>query len=1797
MTIDVLLVRKENNTEPLDETTPVLKTFIICLENLLSLKVKVIRCDNGTEFKNSVLNQLCRLKGIKREFSVPRTPQQNGIAERKNRTLVEAIRTLLADSLLPISFWAEAVNTACYVQNRVLVTKPHNKTLYELLHGRLPSIGFMRPFGYPKKNNDALVDGKEHDDDIQKSVSPDIHSSSSGAQTRKQGYKTENKDKGKSHVVTITGFRDLNVEFEECTNNNSNGVNATSSSVSTAGHNFINSINDFSAAGPSNTAASPIVTNSSLQDASTSSHDSDMPNLEDLTHADDADDVGAEADINNLESIILVSPIPTTRIHKDHPTSQIIGNLSSTNQTRSMARAVRDQDELNGRTNLLFRSLVVATSSTEAEYVAAASGYAQVLWIQNQLLDYRVFNSPMLHLLRVEMVINSPWMMFKNWLVQKQTAFDDAEGVVCLPNEKIFAGLAQMGYEKPSTKLTFYKAFFSSQWKFLIHTLLQSLSAKRTSWNEFSTAMVLHLKFYMYPRFIQLIIQNQIGDLSSHTTSYISLALTKKVFENMRWVGKGFSGVETPLFEGMLAVRQLVEEGITEEQVQADAAIAAAKLEIIKLKARVKRLERANKVKSSKLRRLKKVGTSKRIESSRDMEDVFNQGRMLDDLDKDEGIELVVDQVKDVDTAKTEGRHAAEQAEKQAEIYHLDLDHPSKVLSMQEDDSEVSDASATISAAKPSIPTAAPTSVAAYTRRRKGVIIRDSKEELSSKTHAETPKLKDKGKCILIETPKPMKKKDQIKLDTEYARKLHEEINKDHEEINTDIDWDAEIDHNNVGYKLDFFKGMLYDEICPIFQARFNANMRFLFKSREEMEEEDQEVLKSINETPAQKATKQRKLNKEAQEVEDLKKHLEVVDDEDDDVFTEATPLARKVPVVDYQIVLINNKPRFKIIKADETQHNELQTHMIFGINGKHSDTISPSPKDSSDPTTAMNMTLALLAKAFKVDKKQINNNQRSSLIPRNSQIAQPGMNTSKDIMMQMADDNIRNQVRHNKVHYDGNEVGQNAVPNLGIQIVENIKGLSVVLEITNQYGNGNIETTPAEGNGNGINGNPIRIQSTQEEFEFMAAADAYEETKRVKVNCTSKDTLQQASKSGTQSDKALVYDSDGSTEVQLYDNFYNDEIFNMFTQEEQYTELLDPIHEPHQVQQNNSNVTSSQLGKQITALNEEISNLNKQLSKENSTVSSLREEKKRLKYDFKIREDELLDKHIQLENKIKKLDNILVKTGQSIQTMYMLSPKPDSFYHSEYKMALGYQNPFYLKQAQYKQHSLYNGTVLLEKHNPHAMCDSKETLELAQENFKSLAKEVDESLAKHKSLEYEIKRLLRAVVSQDIMSIVQSNFVANTSNLETELECTKERFENCIIKKENEYAKLWNDWYEKCEECKYDKISYDKAYNDMQQKIIQLQAQLGDLKGKSKDTLYVSNTLDPLSGKLEDENVSLEFQEKLHDTIYENATLRAHLFDKVYEQKDTTKVANQKKHKPKVKKPRKVGSKEKLASPKPSKPRNYLMWSPTGRIFDLKGKIIASRESECQSDSSNGDNACTSNPQEPTIKRFPNNTSFIGRPGKKKKGISPTQTYSKLKIEATPSPYGFVWSDESQKYQWKAKITVLLQALVIIVRTDNGTRLKNQVFKEYLDSVGMSHQAYYARTPQQNGVVERRNWMDLCYPKNDSEDIRKLDAKGDIGFFIGYSATSCAYRVFNQRTKKIMKTMNVTFDELSTMTFEQRSSKPRLQGMSSGQINTAPTPTNSFPYAADIPNSLQDVDELEPKHQHVQQQDDQAQL
>nr|GEZ55241.1 hypothetical protein [Tanacetum cinerariifolium] len=448
-----------------------------------------------------------------------------------------------------------------------------------------------------------------------------------------------------------------------------------------------------------------------------------------------------------------------------------------------------------------------------------------------QIIDFLIKRSG--DVTRLQALVDKKKIVISEVVIREILQLNDVKGAVCFPNEEIFACLAQMGYEKPSTKLTFYKAFFSSQWKFLIHTILQSLSAKRTSWNEFSTAMasvvICLSKEAQVPAQgdnVQEPAAEEVVLPTPTPPSPPSLVIPSLPPHQPSCPPQPQDAEGSSLlFQQVLATCSTLTlrvEGLENDK-------AAQQLEIVKLKARVKKLEKINKVKSSKLRRLKKVGTSQRVDSSDEMENVFNQGRIIVDMDQDEGIELVADKEKD---AKFERRHV----DKQAEIYNIDLDHSSKVQEAVEivttaklmtevvttAATQVVAASTPISAAKPKILTitAAP---AVSTRRRKGVVIRDPEEELPSDTPAKTPKK--------------------------------------------------------------------YDEILPIFQAKFDANMRFLFKSREQMEAEDEEIIKSINETPAQKAAKRRKLSKEAQEAKDLRKRLKIVYDEDDDVFVEATPL------------------------------------------------------------------------------------------------------------------------------------------------------------------------------------------------------------------------------------------------------------------------------------------------------------------------------------------------------------------------------------------------------------------------------------------------------------------------------------------------------------------------------------------------------------------------------------------------------------------------------------------------------------------------------------------------------------------------------------------------------------------------------------------------------------------------------------------------------------------------------------------------------------------------------------------
>ncbi|GKB14470.1 retrovirus-related pol polyprotein from transposon TNT 1-94, partial [Tanacetum coccineum] len=393
-----------NVSQMCDKKNSILFTDTECVVLSLDFKLtdeshvllKVPRKDNITEFKNKEMNQFCEMKGIKREFSVARTPQQNRVAERKNRTLIEGVMTMLADSKLPTTFWAEAVNTACYVQNRVLVIKPHNKTTYELLQGRKPALSFMRPFGCPVTILNALdhlgkFDGKADEgffigysmnckafrlfdiDTLTKSMNykPVI----TGNQSNGSAGTKACDNTGKATVETLpakdyillplwtqdppfssslkdspdAGFKpsweEEKKDVKHPENKDSEVLNTEEPRVYQEEDENINNTNNIS-------TVSSTVNTASIKDNAVDenivygcANDPNMPNLEEIIYLDDDEDVGVEADMTNMDTQILVSHILITIIHKDHLVEQIIRDIHSAPQTRRMTKCVTDHVE------------------------------------------------------------------------------------------------------------------------------------------------------------------------------------------------------------------------------------------------------------------------------------------------------------------------------------------------------------------------------------------------------------------------------------------------------------------------------------------------------------------------------------------------------------------------------------------------------------------------------------------------------------------------------------------------------------------------------------------------------------------------------------------------------------------------------------------------------------------------------------------------------------------------------------------------------------------------------------------------------------------------------------------------------------------------------------------------------------------------------------------------------------------------------------------------------------------------------------------------------------------------------------------------------------------------------------------------------------------------------------------------------------------------------------------------------------------------------------------------------------
>nr|GEU94514.1 hypothetical protein [Tanacetum cinerariifolium] len=319
----------------------------------------------------------------------------------------------------PASNFLPKVTTAKAPQNRVLVTKPHNKTPYELLHSGIPSIGFMRPFGClvtilntldplgnqpnpsagvqdhfdAEKAGERNVQQYEPEFEVKKLESAVHVSPSNSAKTKEHDDKTTREAKGKSLVELSTRFRNLSEEFKDFCDNNINEVNTASYPVPAVGQISTNSTNTFSVAGPFNTAVSPTFRKSSYVDTSQYHDDPNMPDLEDITYSDDEEDVGAEADFSNLETNITVSLIPTTRVLKDHPVIQIIGDLSLATQTRSMTMMVKDQGGPTQINNEDFHTCMFACFLSQEEPKRVHQALKDPSWIeaiQEELLQFKM---------------------------------------------------------------------------------------------------------------------------------------------------------------------------------------------------------------------------------------------------------------------------------------------------------------------------------------------------------------------------------------------------------------------------------------------------------------------------------------------------------------------------------------------------------------------------------------------------------------------------------------------------------------------------------------------------------------------------------------------------------------------------------------------------------------------------------------------------------------------------------------------------------------------------------------------------------------------------------------------------------------------------------------------------------------------------------------------------------------------------------------------------------------------------------------------------------------------------------------------------------------------------------------------------------------------------------------------------------------------------------------------------------------------------------------------------------------
>nr|GEX65384.1 hypothetical protein [Tanacetum cinerariifolium] len=475
----------------------------------------------------------------------------------------------------------------------------------------------------------------------------------------------------------------------------------------------------------------------------------------------------------------------------------------------------------------LKKQTALAISTTEAEYVSAGKACQQALWMKQALVDYGI------RLDDIPKMCDNKWAidLSKNPVHHSRTKHIEIRHRFLRDNvQKGNISIEKISSEvKQVNNVTRLQALVDKKKVVVTEAAIREcMSAKRTSWDEFSSSMA------------SAVICLSTGDLLAHTTKYTSLALTQKVFANTRRVGKGYQEADEEE-----DADEHVEEVTAGDDAHGDDSAAQGEVPTITQEPSIpsptpppqppqdlpstSQVQQTPPQSPQKSNKVEKEGEEI---GEREQDDESNQERMIVEMDKDDAVVLMDDKEEDkkVEEAKKDETEPAEVQEV------VDVVTTAKLIT-----EVVTAASETVTADE----------AIDHVKRK-------AKEDHAVKRYQ-------------VLKRKPQSEAQAIKNMIMYLK-------------------------NVDGFKMDYFKGMSYDDICPIFEAKFNSNVAFLLKKKEQIEEEEEEeeniALQKINETPAERATKRRKLD---EEVEYLKRHLEIVPNEDDDVYTKATPLARKL--------------------------------------------------------------------------------------------------------------------------------------------------------------------------------------------------------------------------------------------------------------------------------------------------------------------------------------------------------------------------------------------------------------------------------------------------------------------------------------------------------------------------------------------------------------------------------------------------------------------------------------------------------------------------------------------------------------------------------------------------------------------------------------------------------------------------------------------------------------------------------------------------------------------------------------